>query len=397
MKIHQHRNNIITILLLVLILSLPLASLRIPLAETSISIVSLIAILLCVTLLLPFLLRQQRLHISHGRVVWYLGALCAAAFLPTLLHSPSSHAYGVVIEWLLLPFCTAFCIVHCTPDPKKTARAITIGLTLLLTILVIDACTAFCTGALTFDHRLQGHFYTSPNQLAMLLAPILILLITLRATMHRHKHILTLLIIGAITTLIATQSLSGLLAFGAAVTLWYALTRARTRHTILIAGTLLAVLFVGAIGIKSLNSPFFHTHSSLTSRLVIWDAAVFLIRESPFYGHAIDDFQRTYLAAQPFFPPYHDWAVPTPHNLALTLLFSGGLLALTVYFFLFAHIIFLGIRYHHHTSALAPALALILIIMIGCTDTPLWGVDLGHLFWLMVALLLLAVQQKNTL
>ncbi len=395
MKILRLHSNVLPATLITLyILSLPFFSLRIPFATTSISIVSLFAILVCITLPLYAFWRHTPITPPRENLLWYYGVLCIIAFIPTLLYNPSSHAYGVVIEWLFLPLCTAFCISHYSPHPKKTSHTITTALLFLLILLITDACITVFTGAITFDHRVQGSFYTSPNQLAMLLAPIFFFMLSSRAIFRSRRYLVIPLLACTGGILVLTQSLSSLLALTITVTLWYITTHSYQWRTYFIGGTLLILLFVSVVSIKAINSPVFYTHSSITSRLMIWDTTQFLLHNNTLIGHEIDSFQSAYLAVQPFFPPYNDWAVPTPHNLALTLLFSGGILALTTYMILFSRIFFLGFVHRHQKHILSPALTLFLIIITGCTDTSLWSIDRGHLFWIITTLMVLGIHQK---
>lgn len=367
------------------VLSLPLSSIRIPFAATSVSITSCAAIVLCVII---FLRKQPRRRVLE-RPLWGIALLCVIAFLPSLILHPSLHAAGVVVEWMIIPIATAFCLTHYPSTPQKTSATILTATFILLTVLIIDACIAAYAGWMTFDNRIIGNIYTSPNHLAMMIAPLLLLLAPLHTTLPYPRWIVRSVLLGATVVLFLTQSLSSLCAFAIVGFLLYVVMYRPVRRTIWFVLVLVLLLCVGAVAFKSLHGPLLHTHSSLTSRVMIWDAALFLVRTQPLFGHDIDSFQSAYLAAQPFFPPYQDWAVPTPHNLSLTLLFSGGILALTAYILLFARIVFLGTHYRRYILVVIPVFVIILMLVTGLADTPLWKIDLSHLLWITISLVVL--------
>lgn len=374
---------VMRIALIAIIMTLPFSFVRVPVAHTSLSLVSVLAVL-WIIVTLPHIVRT-RCYGKQEHLVWYCGAGFVAAFLPSLFFHPSAHAAGVVIEWMIVPLCTALCIVYGNHAPDRARATLHTALWLMIGVVTIDAFCTVAAGAMTFDRRVVGNFFTSPNQLAMLIAPTLILLLPTLRIADRYAIARRAVLCGAGAILVLTQSLASLLACAVAILLWYGMSH-RIRWRSLCGAIAVCMLFCGfAVAIKAAHGPVFQAHGSLMARAVIWDVAISLIRDNPFVGHAIDAFQPAYLSAQPFFPPYHDWAVPTPHNIALTILFSGGIPALTAFVLLCARLIFLGVT----QRATASLCAVVAVLLTGVGDTPIWSISGGYMFWIIASILLL--------
>ena len=118
-----------------------------------------------------------------------------------------------------------------------------------------------------------------------------------------------------------------------------------------------------------------------------------MLEKNPFFGIGAGNFQKNYLALQPYFPPYLEWAVPHPQNLFLSFWLESGLLGL---------ISFVGILYFSMQPLLkkesvkknTPSAKLLVaffiyIIIVGLFDTPYWKNDLSAIFWIFIILSLL--------
>ncbi|HLC95062.1 MAG TPA: O-antigen ligase family protein, partial [Patescibacteria group bacterium] len=126
--------------------------------------------------------------------------------------------------------------------------------------------------------------------------------------------------------------------------------------------------------------------SSLTSRVMIWQAAAKMIGEHPLLGIGVGRFQAVYLEYQQYFPPYLEWAVPQPHNMFLAVWLQTGILGLASFVFLVGHTFFLLLR---ETKKETPALLglLVLYLVCGIVDTPYFKTDQVFAFWVLIALI----------
>lgn len=308
------------------------------------------------------------------------------------------HTLGLVKSFLILPVLFAWWLA---------TRSFTPGEYWLVLFLWFLGVVAAALGGLinaglgffTYDGRLASLF-SSPNHFAMLLAPGLILgfafsYITPPLLGCPWLRAATLIILGA---LFLTRSYGVLVAtLGALFVL--ALPLLREAHRLAL-GVLVAVVLFFAIGvaIEWPSDKFqafldFDSRSSLASRLMIWTAALDIGAESFPWGIGSGQFQTAYLAAQPLYPPYLEWAVPEPHNLLMSIYLSTGLIGLlglvgVSLFFLVCLIRFARSSVEPHKKSLAGLLAALLVwyALVGLLDTPYWKSDLALGLWGLIGL-----------
>lgn len=125
--------------------------------------------------------------------------------------------------------------------------------------------------------------------------------------------------------------------------------------------------------------------SSLASRIMIWQAAVKISVDAFPVGIGTGRFQTVYLENQENFPPYLEWAVPTPHNLYLHFLIEGGALAFIGWIGCVAVVLSRGFRnrYQEVRSAVV-MLGFVLVafyLVYGLVDTPYMKNDLVLAVW----------------
>jgi O-antigen ligase len=301
---------------------------------------------------------------------------------------PSIHAIGVYIEWICIPACTGLLIaVHLTHN--VTSRAM-LHYGLLLSLMFVVGISLFylITGNITYDGRLSS-FYLSPNHLALYIAPLIFIPFTIHCYKTCYYNFFSWIILSASLLIIFyTRSFNTILALCLTIATITIFIFKKKLVSFLIIGVLF--ILICGIGYQKMitgNSSF--SHGSLTSRIMIWDVTLFFIQQSPLIGHQIDNFQSHYLNAQRWFSPYPDWAVPTPHNLFFTLLYSGGFFSFFFFILSCAHILFLlYMQYsaHKDTLSIFYITSLLLIIFAGIGDTPYWKNDLSLLFWIFIAL-----------
>ncbi len=255
--------------------------------------------------------------------------------------------------------------------------------------------TAASFGWFLYDGRLAGP-YQSANYLALLLAPGVPLSIfffsSYRSILIRVLTALSGSLI--VVVLYLTHSYSTWLGVMVGLlSLAWMQWRTKRRQFVLILGLLLCL---GGIGIfqeqesqkwQSLISG--DSRTSLASRLIIWRVAGRAVTESFPWGIGPGRFQEVYLGYQPLYQPYLEWAVPTPHNLYLTLLLEGGVLTLIgflgvlTYVFRHPQMRALTVEAPEASSGLSTlACALLVLYLVsGLVDTPYMKNDLALAVW----------------
>jgi len=146
---------------------------------------------------------------------------------------------------------------------------------------------------------------------------------------------------------------------------------------------ILMILFFGLIlGYSKIDQiENSNERSSFHSRLMIWDASIEMIKESPFAGIGPGTFQEKYLSlAENRSEPYLEWAVPQPHNIFLAFYLESGLLGL---------IGFMTILYwfFKNKGEMTILKALMIYFLVhGLIDTTYWKNDLAIMFWIVLGL-----------
>jgi len=257
-------------------------------------------------------------------------------------------------------------------------------------------------GDRTYDDRFYG-IWTSPNHLALLLAPLLAMSI-IGLMWHRGSFVglcaQISIIIGSVMILIATQSLGALLGLCGAV-MMFAMVKCVNAMQVSrkgVVGTVVMMGMLGAIlataGVYKFESAYEQSdRSPLASRIMIWSAAADMIRHNPVTGIPLGEFQDQYLAYQKFYPPYLEWSAPLPHNTALALWLYGGVGTVVLFCTIIVQVIVLLLNMRNRQTTEAKKVQLIAIggiltiVIHGVFDTHLMRSDLAAAFWLLCVVL----------
>jgi O-antigen ligase len=390
MKITQNNiRQIINSTLVITILAIPFYQIRIPIFSTSLSILTCSLVILCAELGIlhrKHLVQQFKKH----NVFLILALLFVAAFVPALLAFPNIHAYGVFAEWIFLPaVCGALLWIHLSHYSEARITILRTCCTMLLGVSVV-ALAYFFSDFLTYDGRLHA-FFLSPNHLAMFLSPLLFVAGTYYYVEERiliRAAIVTTIFLGTLTIFL-TQSLSTMIALCGAAFFCLVFTLKKRCTLVIFSLTMIALVIVFSV-VKFNNSNTLFERNSLSSRMMIWETSVHLIQNSPLVGYQLDEFQELYLDAQPLFEQYLEWAVPTPHNLSLNFLVSGGFVAFLIFNILSAYILFHGLNYFYQSKkqhVIFLCAAFLVILFGGIIDTTYWKNDLSIIFWIIAALI----------
>ncbi|MBT3356358.1 O-antigen ligase family protein [bacterium] len=255
--------------------------------------------------------------------------------------------------------------------------------------LAISGVIFFFLDKLTFDGRLQI-FLNSPNALAMILTPGIIILL---AFLHSKKGFLyifiLLLLFFHIFSTIATLSFGALLSLSFLVVffIFKKTTQIEWSRAYLILSLVVILFSVFLLFLAPLSSMLGYEQkkpaSSTDSRIMIYDVTKQIISEHLFWGIGPGNFQKHYLLNQANYPPYPEWAVPHPHNNILLTIAEGGVFALLGLLLLLTN------RFDPTKVSYGVFLLFLLayLLLHGIIDTTIWKNDTAVIFWLFLGIL----------
>jgi O-antigen ligase len=309
--------------------------------------------------------------------------------------------FGIFKGWFLIPMFFSFAlyvITKSSTDIENIFKAIYFSSVFVGLIAIIYRLL----GIMTYDNRLTA-FYSSPNYLAMYLAPgVFFGLYFLFKEYLQHKaskqavfYLLTLL--SVLIPLYSTYSYGAWIAILFSLFITVLILKPPKKQFIAIMIFLflfLLMLLISQVDTQkfsdALNVP---GRSSFASRMMIWKASALLIKQNPTIGIGAGNFQNSYLTVQSYFPFYLEWAVPHPHNLFLAFWLQAGVVGLFgfVYLLFFIFETLLSIFQNKKSATLAaPLFAFFLYtILHGLLDTTYWKNDLSFLFWVCILLIIL--------
>jgi len=301
---------------------------------------------------------------------------------------------SIIKSWFILPI--LFGLV--TYDQIKSTQEIQKILnTIFYSSAFISIVSLFylSLSKLTYDGRLSS-IYLSPNHLAMILAPGL--LIGTWSILNKNKFLLlkSILILDIILVLFFTHSYATWVALAISllcITPFLISPKKKAFFFIIITSIFLIFLFFENESDKFKSILNLEERSSLNSRLIIWQSSRKILSENWLWGIGPGNFQEKYLEYQKYFPPYLEWAVPQPHNLFLAFWLQSGLLGflgfilLLFYFCLKTIKTLFYLKDFYQKSLYLLFISLILeVLLVGLLDTPYWKNDLALIFWSIIFL-----------
>ena len=336
-----------------------------------------------------------------------------------LLNPFSLTGLGMLKSWLFFPV-LAFFLFHRLSLESFGRVPYLVAWLVACIILASFSGASFLSQMLTFDGRLFFP-YNSPNFLAVMVAPGMLLSAFFFLEFSRKQKrsfwnlLCLLLFLFFSCVLFGTRSYGTWIATGVSLLFLLGMSfwEKKKKFFWLSVGSIivlvLGVLFVESGSAKWHSLITFDERSSASSRIMIWNSAVRIGTEHPFFGIGIGRFQEEYLGHQKYFPPYLEWAVPQPHNIFLAFWLQGGVLGLIGFLVLLWRsflLLFQDIRKRNaetfYTSIFLFS-ALLFFVVYGLFDTPYFKNDLAFLFWALIAFsvqtkkLPKAVSEKHTI
>lgn len=306
---------------------------------------------------------------------------------------------GIIKSWFILPLIFGFIIfneIKKNQDFKKMTNIIFYSAFFISLISIVY----FLFEKITYDGRLAG-FYLSPNHLAMIISPGIIIGLGNIFTNRKINLNKALLILPIILTLFLTHSYGAWVAIFLSLIIFLFIKNKK----IIIALILILLLFF----MLENNSDKFEKitnlreNSSLNSRIAIWKSSAKILSDNWLWGIGPGNFQEKYLDYQKYFPPYPEWAVPQPHNIFLAFWLQAGLAGLIGFLYLISLWftktikILISAKDFYQKNIILILTAIVSSTLIhGLIDTPYWKNDLALIFW-SVIFMGASVIQKNVL
>lgn len=383
-------------LFFVLIATLLVSDVRIP-SQVSVSVTTIFATALIISTLASSTLKELWNFTKAHKIYCLLGVGLLFTFFLKACIVQSIHGWGIFIEWFLIPAGAAFSVglLH-VRNMTLSEKVFHLGIMTLLGGILASSTVYLLYDISTWDGRFHG-LLPSPNHLALLLAPVMAYGVVFALSERNHmKKAATLLLALLLTPFLAmTESLGAIVALAMALVIsaTYALVSGKRKQKILLGG-IIAVVTIAVLTpllFHKINSAYASPdRSPLASRMMIWQASIDLIRESPAVGIELGEFQREYLAAQEHYKPYLEWSAPLPHNTFLAMWLYGGIAGLAFFLFVLMWSVhtFTQLSKLHKQKTLPLMAALLVMILHGLIDTAYFRIDLAMLFWLVVIILI---------
>ncbi len=327
------------------------------------------------------------------QIVLSIGFIIFGVILSIFANNAIFTGLGILKSWFVLPLFFAYILYSTLNNSVEISQALFSVYFSNITV-AIAGITYKILDFVTYDGRLSA-FYASPNYLALYLAPGVLLGFYFFAQSLTSKasplikvlfgSSLAVILLVFFYTYSYASWLAVLLSF--LVTCFFYLPKKRFIAILVCFFTLIVVIF------SQIHSPKFtdliHTseRSSFSSRLMIWKASEKMLAQNLILGIGPGNFQTKYLALQPSFPLYLEWAVPQPHNIFLAFWLQTGLIGFIGFIFLISFV-FHSLLHKIKLGATSGLLFsfFLYIILHGLVDTPFWKNDLAFLFWVFVAL-----------
>jgi len=346
-------------------------------------------------------------------IVLFLIASLISAFI--VKGDTAIQALGILKSWVIIPLIYFYILYRTIKDEKDVNFVLYAYLGSAMILGLWGLYQAASGHYLTIDQRVSGPF-ESANYLAMYIVPAFIfsavrfiqtfMHLKLASANRRFIAFEKRIFLGVFAAflfaiLILTQSYGGVLGAFVAIFL-YVIYQRITTHEMLVKKFLnkiiiFVILFVtlGGVLSASLNIEKFQNltkigeHTSISTRLEIWDVGLNLLKENPVLGIGLGQYQINYtyraveiLGHEPLEPVrLHS------HNLYLETWLNAGLLGVVAFVWI---IVLAFIRYKKIKPGPAKDLALTALIMLsyllihGLIDVTYWKNDLALIFWLIM-------------
>ncbi len=423
-------------LIYLIIFSLPLYLLRLKILWAPTTVLELMIGILFIVWLIKLKIKSQKLKVAvqNSKLsdrrsklltfncnfgLWTLGfglpilLLLIGCIISTVVSPAKWTSLGILKGWFVGPL-LFFIVLVSTIKTKKQVRNILTCFSLSGAAVGVIGLAYLFASNLTFDGRLRAIF-SSPNHLAMYLAPALLiafyLLFTSKKLKARALHTIPLLAICSVISVALYFTFSygawmGVIS-GFMFLFWFFAKHSfgRKERKILLFYYFIVLLFiiilvVSQLGSEKSQSFLYSTRSSFQSRLTIWRVGLSVLKDHSLWGIGLGTFQEYYLDYRSYFKePYLEWAVPQPHNLFLAFWLQTGILGLIGFIWIITGFFKMGLKLCRESDSLHLSLIAVMICILvhGLVDTTYWKNDLAVVFWVIVGLMVALSRLKKNL
>jgi len=392
-------------LIYLIIFSLPLYLFRLKIFWVPTTVLELMICVLFIVWLVTKNRKQGSLFIIHYSLFIGVLLLLSGCIISSLVSSNKLTSLGILKGWFIGPLLFFMVLVSVVKTKKQIKNTLAVFGLSGAGVAVISI-GHFLARNLTFDGRLRA-FFLSPNHLAMYLAPALLIALYFLLTSKELKYFWFIVVGLTSIAFYFTFSYGAWLGVlvGFLFLLWQqnkSLTFVRTpigvptkvgdktrlRLLICVVVLLIIVSAFFQLGSEKFQNFLFSTSSSLQSRLMIWKAALLILKDHPLWGIGLGTFQKYYLDYSSYFrKPYLQWAVPQPHNLLLAFWLQTGVLGLLGFVWIVVWFFKKGRKWVRARHGVPLQAVMIYILVHGLIDTTYWKNDLAIIFWLIVGLM----------
>jgi O-antigen ligase len=336
-----------------------------------------------------------------SKQAWSMLLLWITAWVIATAWSTDHRAsLGALKAWLVDPLVFGY-ILLCSIRTTKHITTLLSAIALSGTVVAIAGFMQYLSFPDSVqDGRLSSFFAPVANYAAMFLAPILVVTIAAILWKQLSRRWWVSVVIMAVAVAL-TVSFGGYLAVGVGLmVIWSQLSDRQLQRRLLIS--LVSIGIIGAVIL--FTTPYvkekinFTDRSSSLVRTQIWRTSIEMIREHPIVGIGPNAYENVYRATIPrfYFPPL-EWLVAQPHQLYLALWLETGLLGLITFVFGVGMWIRQTWKRAHQQNALAIiSLAGMLVILVhGFVDTPIFKNDLMLVFAILLLLPYLGRSEKS--
>jgi len=277
---------------------------------------------------------------------------------------------GIWKSWFIIPI-IFFIIFITTINNLEQVKKVFYSFILSGVVVSLISLIYLIQGNLADQSRLQGIF-TSPNYLAMYLAPALILSIGLffkdkKNNLYLVSCFLFLTILFCTKSVGALLGIIGALVFGLVLYLW-------KKDKKILVFIILFLALLTALGLVYVKTITDKGKLSFNTRLEIWDKAWWVFKTYPITGIGSGTFGD-------YFPAYPKWGVPQPHNVCLAFLIQTGIIGFIGFIWLLIQFFRNGFKVYGSKLTVLLMMVMVYILIHGLVDTTYWKNDLAVVFW----------------
>ena len=347
-------------------------------------------------------------------VVLFLIA-CSVSILTTQGDTSALHSLGILKSWVIIPIIYFYIFISAARDKRDINLAMYSYLASAVFLSIWGLFQAVTKQYVTIDDRVSGPF-ESANYLAIYLAPALIFASVRfiqtflmsgfnpagrRWNIFERRIFIGISVAIIFMALVLSQSYGGILGVFFVLFIYILFERFRATakqikkffNRILLA--ILLIIVIGGGMAASLNAEKFQNltrfdeHTSVATRIEIWQVGFQLIKENPLLGIGLGKYQKNYeqraveiLEREPL-----EKTRLHSHNVFMETWLNAGLLGLIsfVWLIILAYFQIFKVKNKEDRFILYAGIAMLTYIVVhGLIDVTFWKNDLALIFWLIM-------------